>query len=68
MGMYVGFSFLSLFELIEVFIRRFWYLISRKRLSFRTVAKHVVDIIQASKIRTKVGPDIEKFSPYHHMK
>uniref|UniRef100_A0AAN0LW06 Epithelial sodium channel/degenerin-like protein n=1 Tax=Polyphagotarsonemus latus TaxID=1204166 RepID=A0AAN0LW06_9ACAR len=48
MGMYVGFSFLSLFELFEIFFRRIWFLMSRKRPSFKIIAK----IIQAL-IRTR---------------
>lgn len=42
LGMYVGFSFLSLFEILEVFVRRFWYFLTKKRSRFRA-AVHVIN-------------------------
>ncbi|KPM03791.1 Amiloride-sensitive sodium channel-like protein [Sarcoptes scabiei] len=37
LGMYVGFSFLSLFEIIEIFSRRFWFMVTKKKTNrFRT--------------------------------
>ena len=40
--MYVGFSFLSLFEVFEILIRRMWFCMSRRTPSFRAVAKGVL--------------------------
>ena len=41
LGMYVGFSFLSLFEILEVFVRGFWYFLTKKRSRFRA-AVHTI--------------------------
>lgn len=41
LGMYVGFSFLSLFEIIEVLIRRLWYCCTNKKHRFRA-AVHTI--------------------------
>ncbi|RWS23454.1 Amiloride-sensitive sodium channel-like protein [Leptotrombidium deliense] len=41
MGMYVGFSFLSLFEVFEVICRRAWYAWRKKKPKFKTIAKTV---------------------------
>ncbi|KAI2801623.1 ligand-gated sodium channel [Blomia tropicalis] len=48
LGMYVGFSFLSLFEILEVFVRRFWYFVTKKRSRFRT-AVHTITATLAMK-------------------
>ena len=41
LGMYVGFSFLSLFEILEVIVRRFWYFCTKKRNRFKA-AVHTI--------------------------
>jgi hypothetical protein len=41
LGMYVGFSFLSLFEILEVIIRRFWYFCTKKKSRFKA-AVHTI--------------------------
>lgn len=53
MGMYVGFSFLSLFEVFEVLGRRLWYLLTRKKPRFKVVAKSIAEVIKASKLSRK---------------
>lgn len=47
MGMYVGFSFLSLFEVFEILFRRVWYGMTRKVPSFKAVANVVLSAIIA---------------------
>ena len=49
MGMYVGFSFLSLFEVLEVLLRRVWNACSRKRLSFKTTAKTIAGTLRVKR-------------------
>ncbi|OTF69615.1 Amiloride-sensitive sodium channel-like protein [Euroglyphus maynei] len=41
LGMYVGFSFLSLFEIIEIFGRRFWYIVTKKNIHFRAAVQAI---------------------------
>lgn len=41
LGMYVGFSFLSLFEILEIFVRRFWHFLTKKRNRFKA-AVHTI--------------------------
>jgi hypothetical protein len=49
MGMYVGFSFLSLFEVLEVLLRRLWNACSRKRVSFKATAKAIAGTLRIKK-------------------
>ena len=53
MGMYVGFSFLSLFEVFEVLGRRLWFLLTRKKPRFKVVAKSIAEVIKATNISRK---------------
>lgn len=46
MGMYVGFSFLSLFEVLEVFARRIWFACTRKKIKFKTLAQTILATLQ----------------------
>lgn len=48
LGMYVGFSFLSLFEILEIFGRRFWYIVTKKNVRFRA-AVHAITATLAMK-------------------
>ena len=52
LGMYVGFSFLSLFEILEIFGRRFWYIVTKKNVRFRA-AVHAITATFAMKRRKK---------------
>ena len=49
MGMYVGFSFLSLFEVFEVFSRRIWFSCTRRKLRFKTVVQSLMMTIRYKK-------------------
>ncbi|XP_074594392.1 epithelial sodium channel subunit alpha-like [Brevipalpus obovatus] len=46
MGMYVGFSFLSLFEVLEVLARRIWYSCTRRPIKFKTLAQTIMATLQ----------------------
>lgn len=45
--MYVGFSFLSLFEVFEIVSRRMWNGMTRRAPTFKTVANTVLSAIVA---------------------
>ncbi|XP_053213455.1 degenerin-like protein unc-105 [Panonychus citri] len=49
MGMYVGFSFLSLFEVFEVIARRIWYSCTRKKMRFKTIVQTIIATLQYKK-------------------
>ena len=46
MGMYVGFSFLSLFEVLEVLVRRLVNACYRPKISFKSAAQMVASLIR----------------------
>lgn len=56
LGMYVGFSFLSLFEILEVFIRRFWYMLTKKKSRFRAAVRAVTAAFAFNSKRAAINP------------
>ena len=61
LGMYVGFSFLSVFEILEIFFRRFWYLVTKKQNRFRA-AVHTITATLALNSKRPANTDIEYFN------
>lgn len=62
LGMYVGFSFLSVFEILEIFVRRFWYFLTKKRNRFRAA----VHTITASLALNSKRPSNNASHHHHH--
>lgn len=56
MGMYLGFSFLSVFEILEVFVRRLWYAIwRRKPKKFRVAVQAITASLHGPSTTTSTG-------------